>query len=36
MTEYLPKIGEKCYYMHREVVVIGVFDKRRQLRVPAA
>ena len=26
MTEYLPKIGEKCYYMQIEVVVIGVFD----------
>ena len=26
MTEYLPKVGEKCYYMHREVMVIGVLD----------
>lgn len=26
MTEYLPKVGEKCYYMNREVMVIGVLD----------
>lgn len=26
MVEYLPKTGEKCYYMHREVIVIGVLD----------
>lgn len=26
MTEYLPKTGEKCYYMHREVMVIDVLD----------
>lgn len=26
MAEYLPRIGEKCYYMHREVIVIDVLD----------
>lgn len=26
MTEYLPRIGDKCYYMHREVIVIGILD----------
>lgn len=26
MTEYLPRIGEKCYYMRREVIVIGILD----------
>lgn len=26
MVEYLPRIGEKCYYMHREVMVIDVLD----------
>lgn len=26
MEEYLPRIGEKCYYMHREVIVIDVLD----------
>lgn len=26
MTEYLPRIGEKCYYMHREVIVTGILD----------
>lgn len=26
MAEYLPRIGEKCYYMHREVIVIDVLE----------
>lgn len=26
MTEYLPKIGEKCYFMQKEVMVISVWD----------
>ena len=26
MSEYLPKVGETCYYMHKEVIVIGVLD----------
>lgn len=26
MTKYLPKIGEKFYYMNRDVTVIGVLD----------
>ncbi len=26
MVEYLPRIGEKCYYVNREVIVIGIFD----------
>lgn len=26
MTKYLPKAGEKCYYMHREVMVVSVLD----------
>ena len=26
MAEYLPRIGKKCYYMHREVIVVDVLD----------
>ena len=26
MAEYLPRVGEKCYYMHKEVIVIDVLD----------
>ncbi|MCP1102773.1 hypothetical protein M2454_003076 [Aequitasia blattaphilus] len=26
MPGYLPEIGEKCYFMQREVVVIGIWD----------
>ena len=26
MVEYLPRIGEKCYYVNREVIVISIFD----------
>lgn len=26
MVEYLPRIGEKCYYVNREVIVLGIFD----------
>lgn len=26
MTEYLTRISERCYYMHREVIVIGSLD----------
>lgn len=26
MSEYLPRIGEKCYYVNREVIVMGIFD----------
>lgn len=26
MVEYLPRVGDKCYYMHKEVIVIDVMD----------
>lgn len=26
MAEYLPRVGEKCYYMHKEVIIIEVLD----------
>lgn len=26
MAEYLPRIGEKSYYMHREVIIIDVLE----------
>lgn len=26
MTEYLPKIGEKCYLRYREVIVIDIWE----------
>ena len=26
MVEYLPRIGEKCYYVNREVMVMGIYD----------
>ena len=26
MSEYLPEIGAKCYFMHREVMVVGIWD----------
>lgn len=33
MTEYLPKIGEKYYYIHREVIVIAVIQAEQSLKV---
>lgn len=26
MIEHLPRIEGKCYYMNREVIVVGIFD----------
>jgi len=26
MTKYLPKIGEKCYYRRREVVIVYIWE----------
>ena len=33
MTEYLPEIGEKCFFMHREVIVVAVWESFHLVRI---
>lgn len=33
MAEYLPRIGEKYYYVNREVIVINIFECFHLVRI---
>lgn len=33
MVEYLPRIGEKCYYVNREVIIMSIFDNFHLVKI---